>query len=263
VDRRRRTLLALVAAALWLVPSMAGAADSSTPAPTAPLVTAGTDVQFWMAAKPSEAVVIVSVALPDSVTLPVTVRLPVVEGMTVDWAGEISGGDASEDLQREYVTKKGSEGGSYIEFVVSEFPVAQVDLSGKPLVVNGDEVSASFEFVQSTVSSETVFSVRLPAVASDVRIQPDAIGEPTTNEVGETLHVLPTVELKQGEKSTVEVAYSTALPGVPATEGDTAINTLIGVISALAVAVIVALFVISRRTAARANVVRDELSDHE
>ena len=161
---RRYALAALFVAAVWLAPAGARAAESSPAAPTAPVATGVTEVQFWMAAKPSEAVAIVSLSVPESVQLPATVRLPLVEGMIVDWAGEISGGDASQDIQRAHVTKKGS-GGSYAEFVLSEFRTAQVDLSGKAHTQQGDEISAVFEFVQSTVSSETVISVRTPALA--------------------------------------------------------------------------------------------------
>jgi len=243
---RRYVLAAVVAAALWVAPTAALAA-SAVATPTAPVSAGATDVQFWMAAKPSEAVVIVSMTIPDSVELPVTVRLPLVEGMVVDWAGEISGGDVSQDLQRDYATKKGA-GGSYVEFVVSEFRMAQVDLSGKPHTENDDEVSAVFEYVQSTESSQTTFSVRTPAIASDVRIDPKPEGQPTTNELGESLYVLEPLEMKPGDSLTVDVTYSMQLPGVPGSEGDAAINTLIGALAAVVVVVIVVLVVVSRRS---------------
>jgi len=258
---RKIALIVLVAAAICAVPSVGSAAEPSTPAPEAPLASTPTDVQLWMAAKPSEAVVIVSVAVPDATPLPATVRIPVVDGMTVDWAGEVSGADASQDLRREYVTKKGPKGGTFVEFVVAEFRSAQVDLSGKKLTQEGDEVSTSLEFTQSTDSSETNFSVRLPAVASEITIKPQPIGRPTTNESGETLHVLPTLELGAGEKSTISVAYSTALPGVPGAEGDSVINTLIGSLAALAFAVIIVLFIVLRRRQPRGNTVGEDSTE--
>lgn len=247
---RRCTLAVLIAVSVLLAPTAARAAESSQATPTAPLATGATEVQFWMAAKPSEAVAIVSLSVPGSVRLPATVRLPLVEGMVVDWVGEISGGDAAQDVQRAYVTKKGN-GGSYVEFVLSEFPTAQVDLSGKAHTQKGDEISAVFDFVQSTVSSETVISVRTPALATDVRIDPEPVGEPAKSELGESLYVLPALEMKPGDSTTVEVTYAMQLPGVSGS-GD-AINTLIGVLAAIAVAAIIALVIVSRRSSSRRN----------
>jgi len=249
----KRMLFSLLGVAFMLVPAVAFGGQSAPATATAPLATGVTEVQFWMAAKPSEAVAIVSVVVPDSVKLPARVRVPLVEGMVVDWAGEISGGDASQDPQRQYVTKQGSGGGSYAEFVIEQYRTAQVDLSGKPLTQAGDEVSAEFEFIQSTSSDATAFSVRLPSIASDVRIDPDPEGEPTTNETGERLFTLPTLELKPGQKSAVSVAYSTTLPGVPGSDGDAAINTLIGVLAALIVVALIAVFVLSQRSRNRAG----------
>jgi uncharacterized membrane protein YccC len=57
--------------------------------------------------------------------------------------------------------------------------------------------------------------------------------------------------MKPGDSTSVSVAYSVQLPGVPDSGGDAAINTLIGVLAALAIAVIIILVVVSRRSAAR------------
>lgn len=257
--RVRVVLTAIVLGVMLLIPGVAAAVESSAATATAPLVTGESDVQVWMAAKPSEAVVIVSVQIPESTELPAKVRIPVIDGMVVDWVGEISGGDASQDPARPYTTQENPSGGSYVELVLTQYHSAQVDLSGAPMTMSGDDVSAKFEFVQSTVASETVFAVRLPALASEVKIRPEPVGDPQSNESGETLHVLPSIEMKPGNATTIEVAYTTALQAVPGTEEDAAINTLIAVLAVITV-VIVAVLVVAVR---RSQSARPETDDDE
>ena len=137
-----------------------------------PLGNAGTiDVQWWMEAEPGQVIAIVSTTIDPSVSLPARVRLPIPPGMSVDWAGEISGADVTQDVQRQFSVGQG-EGAEYAEFEVSTFRAAQIDLSGIPLTPDGDRVSASLNFVQSVPSSETAFTVRLPPVRPMRRSSP-------------------------------------------------------------------------------------------
>lgn len=243
----RRTGMALVLGMLLLIaaPSAALAAGSSEATPVAPSQV--TEVQCWMGAEPGEAVVIVAVTIPDTVELPATVRIPVIDGMNLDWAGEISGGDASEDIQRDYVIEAGANGGSYAELTLTDYHNAQIDFSGKQLVTDGDTVSAEFPFVQSVDSSATVFTVRVPAGVSDVNISPQPESDTSTNDSGETLYSLPTMTLATGESTTVSVSYS-----VGSSSGSTdSITLLAGVLAGVAAVVAVVTFVIAKRSRAR------------
>jgi len=247
-----RTQLGLSAAVLCiaLLTPCVGFAAESTQSPRTARPAGGTvDVQFWMAAKPDGAVAIVSYELEDSVKLPAVVQIPIVTGMVVDWAGEISdSGDINQDIERTYTIAEGA-GGKYVEMELTEFRVAQIDLSGKPMTVSGSDVSAVFEFVQSAPSSATFFSVRVPAGASDVKTEPAAVNKPTVNSSGETLYTLPSADLDLGAKQAVSVSYSTN----PAGSSSGTLNAVIWGLVAAVIVVLIALVWFTMRQRAGAS----------
>lgn len=256
VDIMRRTILLAIALVL-AAPFVAVAVESTDTTPGAPpLATGSVEIQYWMAANPNEAVAIVSVDLPETAELPATVRVPLIEGMTIDWAGEISGGDATTDIQREFTVKQGPSGGSFAEFVLSEFRSAQVDLSGKPHTITGDRVSATFDFVQPLDEGGVGLSVRVPSISSDVKIDPEPAGDPRVNELGEKLYRLPGVTLATGEKTTVEVDYSATL-GATGGAADS-FNIVIGVLAAVVAVMLVVIVVFTTRGSKRGDRVADE-----
>ena len=66
--------------------------------------------------------------VPETTKLPTTVRVPVPEGATVQWAGEVLGGDLSADPARTYKMIKSPVGGQYAEFTLgADAQSAQVD----------------------------------------------------------------------------------------------------------------------------------------
>ncbi len=193
-------------------PSIAMATDTVTAkGPKAPLVVGSTDVQFWLGAQPGMSAVIVSVSLPPNAKLPATVHIPLPAGMEVEWAGEISGGDPGSDPKRAFTVKDG-DGGKYVELEVSQYPEAQIDLAPVAMTAKDGRMAAQLQFVQSAESSETNFSVRVPSLVSDVKIDPKPAGVPDRNDVGETLYTLPSLTLGTGDKSVVAVSYSTTPP---------------------------------------------------
>jgi hypothetical protein len=211
-----------------------------------------TEVQLWPAAQPGQLVVIVSQTLPEGVDLPATVRLPVPEGMRVEWAGEILGETTrAADPPREFELKDGT-GGQYAEFSLSESRQAQIELAGIALTSNASTVSTALDWVQSAPSALTAFSVRLPSGAGDVSIDPTPVGQPDSNEAGETLYTLPSRELEDGATQRVSVSYS--LGGAPAqTQGEgSASGPLVAVLAVVLVLAVAALaFVISRQRRAQ------------
>lgn len=250
----RSPILATAAIAVLLsvgitVPAYAAEATQSPP----PVAVGDIEIQLWMAANPSEAVTIVSVAIPETVELPATVRLPLIEGTQVDWAGEISGGDPSTDPPRKFKIVDGPKGGRYAEFTVEQYRLAQIDLSPTPHVEQGDQVSASFAYVEPIGGSGVAFSVRLPAVASDVKITPEPSGKPRTNDIGESLHTLTPMTLEAGEKISVDVSYVVDLGKLDGDSNSDTFGVIIGVLAAMAVVMLVAVVVLmgrqNRRTA--------------
>jgi hypothetical protein len=159
-----------------------------------------------MASTPGEAIVLVSTTIPDTTKLPATVRIPVPSGMTVQWAGELSGTDAAAaDIERPHVLKQGV-GGQYAEFTIERLRQAQIDVAGIR-IPQGGAVTAQFAFVQSVPSERSVFSVRVPRGAYDVGIDPLPVGEPAGNDAGEAIYTLPSRQLKPGETARVSVSY--------------------------------------------------------
>ena len=193
------TALAITAAA----PSCAWAAEvpTATAPATSDLLDAGTiDVQWWMEAEPGQAIAIISTTIAPTVSLPVRVRLPIPPGMSVDWAGEVSGADAAQDIQRQFSVQQG-KGAQYAEFEVSTYRAAQIDLSGIPLTADGNGVTASLEFVQSVPSAATAFTVRLPAGATDAKIEPARRGHPAPTKRARPSTRFPRSDRRSGSRA--------------------------------------------------------------
>jgi len=241
---RRRSLaaatLALLASSL-VVPLGAGA---SAPVASGPL-----EVQVWPEEVPGGAVIIIATELEESVKLPATVRLPLPEGLNVDWAGEISPSDPASDVARTYTVRDATDG-RYVEFEVSEFREAQIDLSSLALDTSGDTLKATLRFVQSTPASETGFSVRIPAGAELKRSEPKAEGRPSTNAAGESLYALESQSLAVGDELDVAIEYRRKAPVTPASRAD---GLLIGLAIAAALAAAVLALVIARQRSSAAH----------
>jgi hypothetical protein len=202
------------------------------------------DVQVWAGAQAGQAIVIVGTTLPDDTALPTTVRLPIVNGTTVDWAGEI-GGASGQDMQREFTIEQGS-GGQYAEFELEGSRQAQIELSGIPLTVTGNKYSANVDWVQTVPANVTLFSVRLPAGISNVTLNPPPAREPDTNQAGESLYTLPSKELPEGGAQLVSLAYTIG-EATPTTPVATDYNVVVGVLLLLLVALIVVLVLVMAR----------------
>lgn len=233
-----RRLLVAALLALVLAPATANAA--------APVATGAMDVQLWPGGQPEQTVVIVSVVLPKAVKLPVTVRLPVPDGAKLDWVGEITGTDPSQDPTRTYEVKRGPSG-RYVEFEVSKGRQAQLEASGLPLAIDGTKYTGKLRWVQSAPASVTAFSVQLPSGTEMVSIEPKPHGKPSTNISGETLYVLATKSLKTGDTVDMKATYRTAeLPDV-ASGPDTSSIVLYVLLGALLLAVAVFVALMGRR----------------
>lgn len=209
------------------------------------------DVQLWMDADPGKAIAIVSVSLPEQTKLPALVRIPIPTGTSIDWSGEIAGTDASGDVPHEAQVKQGG-GGSYAEFTVEQSRQAQIEVSGIVQRTDASGTSATLEWVQSVPATAVAFSVRLPAGAKTVEIDPAPTGEPARNEMGETLYTLPSQGLEVGEKTTVSVRYGTGgTTGAAPAPQTLQTGTVVGVLAAILAVAFVALLVVLQRRQGR------------
>lgn len=168
-------------------------------------VTGPVDYRVLMDSTRGEAIVLVSLTIPGATKLPATVRIPVPPGMTVQWAGELSGTDPSADIERPHELKRGM-GGEYAEFRIEKSRQAQIDVGGMR-IPPGAAVTAQFAFVQTVPTERSVFSVRVPRGAYDVGIDPLPVGEPAGSAAGEAIYTLPSKQLKPGETARVSVSY--------------------------------------------------------
>lgn len=237
-------LIAVLVALSVLTPAFALGATTK-----APEAGGSIDLQAW--AESGQLIIVTAVALPDSVKLPATVRIPVPEGATVQWAGEVFGGDLSADIERPYKMIKSPVGGQYAEFTLEQTRTAQVDSDMAAVTEDGAGMSASFEWVQSVASPGTSFSVRVPARATAVKVVPAPAGAPDTNAAGEHLYSGDEIKLEPGQKQTVSFNYSTAAAG----QGDapaSSLNSLVTILAiALAVAILILVVLVVRQRGAR------------
>ena len=174
-------------------------------------------------------------------SLPATVRLPLPANARILWSGEIFGGPVSEDPAREGSTVE-VDGGHAFEMTAETTRTVQYEAVGPPLSISDGVTKSVFEWVQTVEAGEVSFSVRVPAHAGEVRLDPDAPGPPRTNETGERLYTLRPVLLSEGQAFTVTAAYGREEP-TGADEGFPAVLT--AVLAALGVALIVLILTVA------------------
>jgi hypothetical protein len=250
----KRTIASTVVKAVLIAVLLPVLAVGSGHAASSPAPAVGTmEVQLWLEPTPGQAIVIISLRLPEDVELPTVARIPIPDGVAVDWVGELSDAGPEEDIERSFEITQGA-GARVVEFEMSEFRHAQVEVSGVRYEASGRSVSAGFDFVQSAAASSTGFSVRLPAGAGSVKLEPEPKGEPSRNSNGETLHVLAPATLVSGDSVRVSAEYR---PGSMADSGGQA-DTIIGILLAVLALCVLALAVILARQKAR-RALEDEL----
>lgn len=244
-SRLTSALLALVMLAATLGGSVVSAVAeeaTATPrvisAPAAPLVPATLGVQIWPGAEAGVTAVLISVEVSSGVQLPARVRVPLPTGYELGWAGEISA-TGGEDVQRDVTIGEG-EGGQYVEFVLSGSRFGQIDTSGKLFDEESGRFKAELGYVQTVESESVVFTVRMPANASDVAMGPEPERVVDTNEDGDKLYLLGEGSPKIGETQYVSITYGLKA----ASKKDN--GSLTGpLIAALAVLVIIAIALVA------------------
>lgn len=184
---------------------------------------------------------IVNVILTPDTELPATVRVPLPEGARVVWTGEIVGDDPTQDPYRE-ATVTAVSGGQIVEFVMSEARVAQLEADYSAPTLSGTKVSATLPWVNTGEEAPLLASVRIEPGADGVKISPDPVGEPLTNEDGEKLYSLDSVTLATGETFEIAVAYSR---GGASDSGSTTVA--LAVAGGLLLVAVVALFLVMSR----------------
>jgi len=165
-------------------------------------------------------VLIVAGVLPESTKLPATVELAAPTGSTLQWAGEILGGDASADP--EVVTTKSQRDGQDIyTFTLTKSRNAQLEVTTQsPIAVDGDVYTVKFSLPAWTDAPSGGVAIQIPVSAR--------LTEPATQSAG--LAPGPTgyqyyqqefTDVKKGDPLAVDFSYTlaTAAPGASTTGG--------------------------------------------
>jgi hypothetical protein len=204
-------------------------------------------VQYTVRGESGLGQLIVNVMLSPETTLPATVQVPLPTGAKVVWSGEIVGEEPTADPFREAVVSS-MDGGLMATFTMEQVRVAQVEADLPAPTVSGNEVSSVLNWVNTGEEGPFTFAVVLEAGAGDVKISPAAVGQPISNDVGETLRTLAPVRLAAGQSFSIDVRYRTGGGGGG---GTTSTVLIIGAI-VLAIALVVLLVVLRvQRAAAR------------
>jgi hypothetical protein len=233
--------------------------SSTAGAELAPLVTGDLSVQLGVDPGQSTVVVIVGVTLAESTPLPARIRVPVPANSTIQWAGEILGGDPRSDPQSEYALATGAGGGQYAEFTLTKSHLGQIEANAG-ILPTGQSVTAKTTFVQSTPSATTAFAVRMPAGVGGVQVQPSPVSTPEFNKDGESLYTLETKNMSVGSKLDITFSYTKG----DATSSDTSSSSskpsssqssmlLIALLAGSAIVFLVAALVIARRSGEAAD----------
>ncbi|MDI6900168.1 MAG: hypothetical protein QMC79_00560 [Anaerosomatales bacterium] len=232
-SRLSLALAALVAVLVVATPAVASAAVAEYQVQYSPVGTTGNSQM------------IVNVILSDDTPLPAVVEVPIPAGAQVLWAGEIFGGDPALDPARE-TSVTPVAGGQLVTFTLSEVRIAQVEADLARATIDGSGVSATMSWTNTGESAPVLASIRLPANVGDVTIQPQPIGQPQFNDVGESLYTLPVRQIANGDVYEATVSYRT---GIAAEAGGSSV--LLVVVGVLLVLAIVTLVVLVRRDRSR------------
>ena len=202
------------------------------------------EIQFWVDAEASSGFLLVASSWPEDLELPATVLMPLPEGAQPDWVGEITGLGVQTDIRREFAVVP-AEGGSAIELTLETTRTAQYEARYLPTETDGNERTAILTWIQSSPASRTLFSVRMPADAEDVSIDPLPVGEPVSNRLGETLYALTPQVIETGDTLEVRVEYTRGSL-LEADSSDTTVTTVI-IIGIIVSILVLALGIVLRR----------------
>lgn len=198
------------------------------------------------------ALMIVSALVDPQLTLPVTIDVPVPHGSTLLWAGEILGGDPTQDPTRATTVEQVGDMDVYT-FTVEQSYTAQLELQLPAPSVSGSTVSASVDWTNPGDAVLVTAAVIVEAGAEDVTTEPELTGSVQTNDAGQALYPLGGIQLETGGTYAIDVEW-TRTQGGSGSGGQPAESSPILWIAllALVVAIVALVIVITReRTKAR------------
>ncbi len=196
------------------------------------------------------AVLMISGKLPKGTKLPAEVQLAAPKGAEIQWAGEILGGNPSEDPSVEpKVTTKGDQ--DLYTFTLTKSLTGQVEVDGSSFVgFDGSQYAANLAWSAPANIPELTMSVRLPVSASVGQLPSGVEAVPGPD--GYTYYQLTANDVKAGTAKELGLTYSipagaqSAAPG-GAAAGSSSSATDVLVPLVLVVAFVGVVYVLARK----------------
>ena len=165
MHRFTRILVALLALTVLLVPTLSASAAEE------PVEWEAIDAAVHQ--EGASNLLIISGQLPDSAKLPAKVELAVPAGSEIQWAGEILGGDVSNDPSVDYKVES-RDGSDIYSFTLTKARIGQIEaLKPDVIVPSGDATQASLTYTPAGDVSELRLKYRL---AQTAKVQQPAEG---------------------------------------------------------------------------------------
>lgn len=208
VKRTISTVAALITlVSLWSLAAPAAAAeDGESPTPRA--------VHIQLFPQNEHDVVFLQAAEYEAnVRLPATVRFAIPKGASVFWAGEVLGGDTSQDIKANH-TVNPKEDYDEVVFPLTKARTAQVEATWHTVQQVGGTNRVVLEWVQRYPAGSVDFGFKAPTPSSTVTMTP---APRVTNTGSDNLryYVTAPVRLAVGERTNITIQYT----GTPQAEG--------------------------------------------
>lgn len=154
--------------------------------------------------------------LPADVKLPYEAELAVPTGMQIQWAGEILGGDPSNDPKVSYVKTSSSDGVDIYKFILTKSRIAQIEGTVAGITsLDGQNTVSALAWTAWQDLPEVRISQRLPQSARIVQVAPDASLHNSGS--GFSYYSKTVKNLKAGDPVSLNFTY--AIGTTPATGG--------------------------------------------
>lgn len=200
-------------------------------------------VDVTLHSEQSGGVMLVSGELPESVKLPAEAELSVPAGSSLQWVGQILGGDPSADPELTY-TKSTVDGSDVYRFTLTKSRNAQIEIvTSDAAGFDGTKYTPALKWTATQAVPEVRLSVRIPQSAQIVQAAPGAALQPAAS--GFSMYTRSVKDVKPGDQ--LDMAFSYQVAAAPASGASSASSgstaQIVIVILAIAVGALVVLAV--------------------
>ncbi|MHB1341026.1 MAG: cupredoxin domain-containing protein [Coriobacteriia bacterium] len=195
----------LVSALLWAGSAMAAPAKWQR-------------VDVTLHSEQSGGVMLVSGELPESVKLPAEAELSVPAGSSLQWVGQILGGDPSADPELTY-TKSAVDGSDVYRFTLTKSRNAQLEIvTSDAAGFDGTNYMPALKWAATQAVPEVRLNVRIPQSAQIVQAAPGAALQPGAS--GFSFYTKTVKNVKPGDQ--LDMAFSYQVAAAPASGASSA-----------------------------------------